>query len=42
MWDQFVTAVGLLGTVFLLVLFGYLKWRKHQAIKDAEKNQTQQ
>ena len=38
MWDTFVTAVGLIGTAFLVVFFGYLTWKKHQAIQNADKN----
>jgi len=42
MWDQFVTAVGVLGTVFLVVLFGYLKLKKHQAMKELADKKRQQ
>ncbi|MGL4767056.1 MAG: hypothetical protein ACRCV6_03095 [Formosimonas sp.] len=38
MWDAFVSWVGIIGTALLLVLYVYLKWKKHQAVKAAAKN----
>jgi hypothetical protein len=42
MWDQFVITVGLLGSVFLVGLFGYLKLKRHQAMKEAADKKRQQ
>lgn len=40
-WDQVLATVGIVGTAFLLIFFGYLKWRKNQAIKAMKNSQKE-
>lgn len=42
MWEQLIIAVGSLASVFLVVLFGYLKLKRHQAMKELADKKRQQ